>query len=347
MAMGSMLRKMIENAIEVNRSGDSSGNLRYRESFPPQRQQRYTVCFRHPSEFVMFTRIDHVMICVPDLQQATEQYRKLGFNMFAGGAHPGKGTHNAIALNNEDYLELIAVRDAAEYAASGKPGTWNTGLTDFVAAGGGIRFIAIQSDDLAADVAAMRARGVDVGDATDGSRRTPAGLELKWKSAVLGAQNPLPLFFIQHVTPMAQRRQQMPVAGGHPNGVYTLERTYVVTRDVESAAAQYAKVLGLPQPKTVKGTVIMSDMSVFQLGEHGLGVVQPYADGPAADALQRRGPGPFQALYRTTSMGAAERWMQAQGMPPLQKGVRNTGEVAMLATPADACGAYVGFVGPQ
>lgn len=295
----------------------------------------------------MFTRIDHVMICVPDLAQGMAQFAKMGFNIHPGGDHPGKGTHNAIALNDEDYLELLAVRDRAEYAASGKPGTWNTGLTDFIAAGGGIRFIAIQSDDLDADVTAMRARGVDVGDAVDGSRRTPAGQELKWKSAVLGAQNPLPLFFIQHVTPMAERRKQVPAVGDHPNCVYTLERTYIVTHDVASAAAQYARVLCMPQPNTVKGTVIMSDMAVFQLGEHGLGVVQPYADGPAADALKRRGPGPFQALYRTRSMGAAERWMQQHGMPPLARGVRNTGEVALLATPAEACGAYIGFVGPQ
>jgi catechol 2,3-dioxygenase-like lactoylglutathione lyase family enzyme len=295
----------------------------------------------------MFTRIDHVMICVPDLQQGIAQYRKLGFNVYAGGDHPGKGTHNAIALNNEDYIELLGVGDPAEYAQSGKPGTTNTGLTDFIAAGGGIRFVIIQSDDLAADVAAMRGRGVEVSDAMDGSRRTPAGLTLQWKFAVLGENNPLPLFFIQHLTPMMERRGQVPVAGNHPNGVYTLERAYIVVRDVEAAAAQYAQVLGMPQPKTVKGTVIMSDMSVFQLGEHGLGVVQPYAEGPAADALKRRGPGPFQALYRTTAMGAAERWMQEHGMPPLARGVRNTGEVAMLATPAEAGGAYIGFVGPQ
>jgi len=63
--------------------------------------------------------------------------------------------------------------------------------------------------------------------------------------------------------------------------------------------------------------------------------------------LKQRGPGPFQALYRTSSMGAAARWMEAHGMPPLARGVRNTGEQAMLATPAEACGAYVGFVGPE
>ena len=63
----------------------------------------------------MLTRIDHVMICVPDLAQGIEQYRKLGFNMHPGGVHTGKGTHNAIAFNHDDYLELLAVRDEAEY----------------------------------------------------------------------------------------------------------------------------------------------------------------------------------------------------------------------------------------
>lgn len=294
----------------------------------------------------MFTRIDHVMICVPDLAAGIAQYGKMGFNIYAGGAHPGKGTHNAIAINDEDYMELLAVRDAAEYAASGKPGTWNTGLTDFIKAGGGIRYVVLQSDDLAADVAAMRSRGVDVSDVTAGSRRTPSGQELRWQSATLGPQNPLPVFFIQHVTPMAERRQQVLVAGNHPNGVYTLERTYIVSDNAEAASALYAKVLGLPQPKMVKGTVIMSDMYVFQLGPHGLGIVQPYAAGPAADALARRGPGPFQALYRTKSMGAAARWMQEHGLPPPARGVRNTGEEAMLMTPADTFGAYIGFVGP-
>ncbi len=294
----------------------------------------------------MFTRIDHVMICVPDLTQGIAQYVRMGFNMHAGGEHPGKGTHNAVALNNEDYIELLAVRDPAQYAASGKAGTWNTGLTDFIAAGGGIRYIVLQSDDLAAEVVAMRSRGVDVGDVTDGSRCTPSGQMLQWKSAVLGPKNPLPIFFIQHITPMVERRKQVST-GNHPNGVYTLERTYIVANDAETTAATYAKVLGMPQPKTVKGTVIMSNMVVFQIGAHGLGIVQPYAAGPAADALERRGPGPFQALYRTTSMGAAARWMQEHDLPPPARGVRNTGEQAMLMTPPDTFGAYIGFVGPE
>jgi catechol 2,3-dioxygenase-like lactoylglutathione lyase family enzyme len=296
----------------------------------------------------MFTRIDHVMICVPDLAQAIEQYTKLGFNMHPGGIHPGRGTHNAIAFNQDDYVELLAIRDQAEYqAAAARAGRTDSGLADFIAAGGGIRFIIVQSDDLAADVSAMRARGVDVGDPQDGGRRTSAGLELRWKAAVLGPRNPLPLVFLQHLTPIVERRKQVPGAGAHPNQVFTLERAYIVVPDAPAAAADYAKVLGIAQPPMQRGTVIMSDMAVFQVGPTGLGIAQPYAPGPAEEWLKRRGPGPFQALYRTASMGAAARWMEAHGMPPLARGVRNTGEQAMLATPAEACGAYIGFVGPE
>ena len=295
----------------------------------------------------MFTRIDHVMICVPDLSRGTEQYRKLGFNMHPGGVHPGKGTHNAIAFNRDDYIELLSIRDQSEYQAAAATRSAHGGLPEFIAAGGGIRYIILQSDDLAKDIAAMRGRGIEVSDAIDAGRHTPAGQELRWKFAVLGPRNPLPIFFIQHLTPVEERRKQVPGGGEHPNKVFSLERAYIVVRDANAEAATYARVLGIPQPPLQRGTVIMSDMAVFQLGNHGLGIATPYAPGPGADALKNRGPGPFQVLYRTTSMGAAARWMQEHGMPPLARGVRNTGEHAMLATPADACGAYIGFVGPE
>jgi hypothetical protein len=102
----------------------------------------------------MITRIDHVMICVPDLDAGIAQFKKLGFNMYAGGQHSGKGTHNAIAFNQDEYIELLAIRDHAEHrTASIKPGSADTALHEFIAAGGGIRYIILQSDDLAAEVA--------------------------------------------------------------------------------------------------------------------------------------------------------------------------------------------------
>ena len=51
-------------------------------------------------------------------------------------------------------------------------------------------------------------------------------------------------------------------------------------------------------------------------------------------------------MYRTSSMDGAARWMADHGVPPPARGVRNTGEQAMLVSPEHACGTYIGFVGP-
>lgn len=265
----------------------------------------------------MLTRIDHVMICVPDLARGMDAYMRLGFSIHPGGVHPGKGTHNAIAFNREDYVELLAIRDHAEYRSAG---AWK-GLIEFIEAGGGLRYVILQSDDLAADVAAMRSRGVEVTDAEDGSRRTPAGRELRWRAAVLGERNPLPVFFIQHLTPLEERRRQVP-GSAHPNGVTQIERAYIVVPDLAAAVPAYSRVLGI-QPNMDRGTVINADLAVFPLGAHGLVLAQPAGPGAAADALARRGPGPFLVLCRT----------------------RNGGEQAILVPPEYAGGVYLGFVG--
>ncbi|HEY6241153.1 MAG TPA: VOC family protein [Burkholderiales bacterium] len=169
--------------------------------------------------------------------------------------------------------------------------------------------IALASDDLAAESAAVRARGT-----------------------------------ADHVKLVAPGKPLKP--SRHPNGVLRIERVYIAVRDVVSAAAMYARTLGVPAPKMERGTVINADMAIFQFGPTALGLAQPAAPGVAADALARRGPGPFQILYRTRSMDAAAKWMADHGVPPPARGIRNTGEQAMLVMPEHACGVYIGFVGP-
>jgi hypothetical protein len=291
----------------------------------------------------VLTRIDHVMICVPELSAGIEAYRRIGFDIYPGGEHAGRGTHNAIAFHEDDYLELLSPRPGGPQPV---PGTSEGRLAEFLRGGAGFRYIAIQSDDLVADVAAMRERGVEVSDPVVGGRTTPAAQELRWYSSALGPRHPLPIFFIQHLTPLDERRRQVLRAGEHPNGVLRAERVYVAVPDVAVAAEQYGRVLGLPVPTIQRGAVIKADMAVFDLGPTGLTVAQPAEPGPAAEALARRGPGPFQVLYRTRSMEAAARWMAEHGLPPPARGVRNTGEQAMLVGPAEACGAYIGLVGP-
>jgi Glyoxalase/Bleomycin resistance protein/Dioxygenase superfamily len=135
-------------------------------------------------------------------------------------------------------------------------------------------------------------------------------------------------------------------AARHPNGVLRLERVYIAVEDLAASVIQYSRALAMPAPAIERGTVINAHMAAFNIGGAGLTLAQPAGPGVAADALARRGPGPFQVLYRTSSMDAAARWMADHGVPPPARGIRNTGEQAMLVTPDYACGAYIGFVGP-
>jgi len=174
--------------------------------------------------------------------------------------------------------------------------------------GDGLQTIALASDALAADSAAVHARHG--------------------------------IAYLTLVAPTVQP------ASRHPNGVQRIERVYIAVKDLAAAAAHYARVLGVPAPKMERGTVINADMAIFQFGATALGLAQPAAPGVCADALARRGPGPFQILYRTSSMNAATKWMADHGLPRPARGIRNTGEQAMLVAPEHACGVYIGFVGP-
>jgi catechol 2,3-dioxygenase-like lactoylglutathione lyase family enzyme len=289
----------------------------------------------------VLTRIDHAMICVPDLAKGIETYTRLGFTVYPGGSHTGRPTHNAIAFHDEDYLEILSIRDRSAVV----PDSPDAGLAAYLDEGGGFRIVALQSDDLAADVAAMRARGVDVGEIRDGGRRTLEGQELRWRAAFLGPRDTLPIFFIQHLTPLAERKAHARRLPSHPNGVTRVERVYVAVSDVTASARTYARVLGRPVPAIHRGAVIKADMAVFDLGPTGLTVAQPMEPGPAAEALARRGPGPFQVLHRTRDLAAAARALADHRVPDVVEGVRNTGERALLVPPQHAAGAYIGFVG--
>ena len=71
----------------------------------------------------MLTRIDHVMICVPDLNEGIAAYTRIGFSVFPGGSHAGRATHNAIAFHEDDYLELLSLRDGeCDHWAAVEPG---------------------------------------------------------------------------------------------------------------------------------------------------------------------------------------------------------------------------------
>jgi hypothetical protein len=148
----------------------------------------------------MAIQIDHVVIAGSDLAQLCRAFESVGLTPDEGGVHASGQTHNAlIGFADGSYLELIAPIPgnlAPEHA-------WSK----FMGANTGVCAWAIRTNDIQADIALYRSRGIIVGDPTPGGRTRLDGVCLKWMTAKLGSGplgSTLP-FLIQDLTPREQR----------------------------------------------------------------------------------------------------------------------------------------------
>jgi catechol 2,3-dioxygenase-like lactoylglutathione lyase family enzyme len=293
----------------------------------------------------MFTRIDHLVIAVPNVPQAISTYSNLGFNIYPGGDHVGLGTHCAIAFHGDQYLELIAIRDAAEHrAAAAHSAVADAGLDQFIADGGGIRAMVLACDDLAAEVAAMRGRGVEVSDPETVERVLPDGRRLRSLVAVPAG---LPLQFVQHLDDLDTRRAQVPERAPHPNGVLEFDRIYVAGAELESMVERYHRAFGGEAPQRLSGIIIIATMAMWNFADSQIVLAEPTGPGPTRSALESRGEGPFQVIHKTINIHETSAYLTAHGIAPAAGGRRSTGEMVAVVGAADALGCNQGFAGPE
>jgi catechol 2,3-dioxygenase-like lactoylglutathione lyase family enzyme len=156
-------------------------------------------------------QIDHVVIAVGDLDTAIADYRALGFNAFYGGRHANGATHNAlICFADGSYIELLSATGDAPQA----------GMIDFspmLAVGEGLGGYAYLSGDLDAEVRALRAQGIAVGDPIDGARLRADGVQIAWRLALV--RDGFAPFYVQDVTPRPLRVPNDAATTTQPNGV--------------------------------------------------------------------------------------------------------------------------------
>jgi len=108
----------------------------------------------------MHRRLDHLVICVHDLAQAALDWQTLGFNLTPTGVHPF-GTSNRLAMFGNNFLELLAVTDAAAVPPAA-PGRFSFAAhnRDFLATGEGMSMLAMHSTDAHADATHFKADGI-------------------------------------------------------------------------------------------------------------------------------------------------------------------------------------------
>jgi hypothetical protein len=113
-----------------------------------------------PSGDPMPRHLDHLVICVRDLAQAALDWQTHGFSLTPTGVHPF-GTSNRLAMFGNNFIELLAVTDAAAVpSASSGRFSFAAHNQDFLATGEGMSMLAMHSDDAHADAARFEAHHI-------------------------------------------------------------------------------------------------------------------------------------------------------------------------------------------
>ena len=117
--------------------------------------------------------LDHVILGVPSLALGIETFASLtGVTPERGGRHPGRGTENAlVSLGSGHYLELLAPIATAESAPA------------LTAVPLNVVGWALHTRALPELISRVRAAGLLMQGPVPGSRQTPTGKLLQWRTA--------------------------------------------------------------------------------------------------------------------------------------------------------------------
>jgi hypothetical protein len=187
------------------------------------------------------TVVDHVLLPVADLVEGAQRLRdRFGLESIAGGRHPNVGTANRIVPLGSQYLELIAIVDPEEAAASLLGRRVARALKD------GTTFVAwaLRTQDLDALRRKCQAAGWDLPPMIEGSRKRPDGEVLSWRTQYLDS-SPVPIaipFVIEWRIPNRLHPGQSPAV--HQGRVTTLRRVVVGARDPGRVRGQLQLLLG-------------------------------------------------------------------------------------------------------
>ena len=231
----------------------------------------------------MYLGIDHLVIAVPDPEDAATQLeRHLGLAATGGGRHDALGTYNRVAWLGDSYIELIGVFDRAlaERSWIGQP-TLRT-----LDAGGGLATWAIATDALDADLADLRASGSDLGDAIAGERQRADGTTVRWRvsSAPLLGPGEAP-FLIEHDGTSAEwTPADRALRSG---GAVSLETLELAVDEIPMTSQRIGRAVGLRfRPSLTGGGARDANL------DDQIVRLRPRRGAPGAAVIRLRGPVP-------------------------------------------------------
>jgi hypothetical protein len=212
----------------------------------------------------MLLGIDHLVIAVADPDAAAaELERRVGLACSGGGRHPSWGTHNRLAWFGDTYAELIGIFDPS-LTSSGAVSRAVAAALD--AGREGLVTYALATDDVAADLARLRAGGSALTDLDARSRTRPDGEVVRWRAAFPPSLGPAdPPFIVEHEPVGAEWGPEARLERArfhHPLGASVRLRALTLpVSDPAATTARYRDTLGLdvagePPAATVDQQVI-------------------------------------------------------------------------------------------
>lgn len=184
-------------------------------------------------------KLDHVIVSVYDLDQATADFRDLGFNVVYGGRHGDNITHNAlICFRDGSYIEIIALT-----GEGGTPGTDSLGSV--ITRGEGIIGFALRADDLSEQADRINTSGFTVLNQIPGERVRQDGQHVMWTMMNTREFGFAP-FFIEDVTPHNLRVPDDDETTRHDNTAFGVAGITLVSPDPAADAARFERLLGIP-----------------------------------------------------------------------------------------------------
>ncbi len=186
--------------------------------------------------------LDHVVVAVRNLDAAAAAWKALGFTVSPRGTHSAHlGSGNYTVMFGDDYIELLGILNETEH---------NQPTVAFLKEREGIERTAFTTDDAAAGVAELKARGLAGGgpisfsrpvDLPNGGKGEAAFNIFTWPLDEAPAG--LRIFACQHLT---RDTVWIPELQQHANGAQRLVRVEVVAAAPKDAAAQLARLIDQP-----------------------------------------------------------------------------------------------------
>lgn len=261
----------------------------------------------------MIKRFDHAVIGVPDLETGMATFRRLGFEVNAGGRHPSLGTRNAIVRFGLDYLELLSVEDPDLAKARGPFGS---DLVAFLEKSSGLVGFVLAGTDLGQQARGLATLGVGADGPFDMDRIRPDGRRLAWRLVVPAGspwRKPWP-YLIDWITPETDLLAWDP-PGEHNCGASGVAGIDLVIEDLAVAERLYDQGLGLrPHRVDPDQTQTGARHCQYRLGNFLLGLHQPTAPGSMWQELHGYGPGPFRLILSTPRLASTAQVLTRRGI---------------------------------